>query len=519
MAIPRRGGRLLPRGCVARLSEASTLIEALATRSAETPSASFASFATSDGAVVDRSYEEMHSRALRAASALRTLGVERGERVNVHLSNHPAFFDVWFGCAALGAVLVPTNPLLTASELAFELEHCGAVLSITSEEAGETVARSTDALTTGAFAEALNDATEYDGPAPDALDPAAILYTSGTTSRPKGVVVTHANYLHAGRVVADHLEITPEDRWLVVLPLFHANAQYYSTMSALVSGASLAVMDRFSASRWGSQAREHNATLASLFAAPIRMILAAESLLGEENNDLRAAIFSQNVTESQLSEFESRFGVPLHQLYGMTETIAPPTMVPMGDDRRNMSIGRPTEGSQVRLVSDGEDVQTGEVGEIWVAGEPGVTVMAGYLDDPEATAEALADGWLRTGDLARSDEDGFLYFVDRAKDMIKRAGENVSAGEVEAVVDAHPAVLESAAVGIPDPIRDEAIRLFCVLLPGREATEADILDLCRERLAPFKVPSEVVFVPALPRTSVGKVQKEELRLRDGGQAS
>ena len=339
------------------------------------------------------------------------------------------------------------------------------------------------------------------------------MYTSGTTSRPKGVLVTHANYLHVGEVVAQHLRVTPDDRMLITLPLFHANAQYYSTMSALVTGSGVIVMARFSASRWASVAKSHQATLASLFAAPIRMLLAQPRNEEDARNQLRAVLFSQNVTEEQLAEFEERFDCPLLQLYGMTETIAPPTLNPLYGERRNMTIGRPTLGARLRVVGeDGAEVKDGEVGELLVGGEPGTTLMAGYLGDDDATRAALVDGWLRTGDNVRVDEAGYLHFVDRAKDMIKRAGENVAASEIESTLNSHPAVFESAAIGVADAMRDEAIAAFVVLANEASVTENELTEWCASRLAAFKVPGSIEFVDSLPRTSVGKIQKEELRL-------
>jgi crotonobetaine/carnitine-CoA ligase len=306
----------------------------------------------------------------------------------------------------------------------------------------------------------------------------------------------------------------PDDRMMIVLPLFHANAQYYSTMPALVTGASIAVSERFSASRWSRQVACHSATLASLFAAPIRMILAQDRHPLDAENGLRAVIFSQNITEQQLAEFQDRFGCPLLQLYGMTETIAPPTLNPLYGDRRNMGIGRPTLPASVRIIDeDGKDVSSGEVGQLLVAGTPGVTLMAGYLDDPGATQEALRSGWLHTGDNVRADEDGYLYFVDRGKDMIKRAGENISAGEVEAVINSHPRVFDCAVVGVPDSVRDEAVKAFVVPVEGDPISAADLMEWCARSLAKFKVPGAIEFVASLPRTSVGKIQKEKLRQR------
>jgi crotonobetaine/carnitine-CoA ligase len=489
-------------------------------RASERPDGIFLVFEAADGSIVWRTWAETAARAAGMAGLLSSRGVSGGDRVHVHLGNCPEFFDCWFGCALLGAVMVPTNPLLSGDELAYELSHSRCSVSVTQPDlsslVGEIrpenlrhilVARSYE------FESALAHAATFEGRGPRDQDVAAILYTSGTTSRPKGVMVTHANYLFAGEVVAQHLRIQAGDRWLIVLPLFHANAQYYSTMSALCSGASIVVTERFSASRWGRQAAAHGATLGSLFAAPIRMILAQEARRDDARNDLRAVIFSQNVTEEQLDTFETRFDCRLLQLYGMTETIAPPTLNPIIGERRNMSIGRPTLPSRVRIVDDsGLDVRVGEVGELLVGGDPGWTLMASYVDDPAATADVMRDGWLHTGDNVRADSDGYIWFVDRTKDMIKRAGENVAAGEVESVVNAHPSVFESAAVGVPDEMRDEDIKVYVVLLPGAEATEEGIIVWCRERLARFKVPSCVEFADELPRTSVGKIRKDVLRV-------
>jgi crotonobetaine/carnitine-CoA ligase len=461
-------------------------------------------FEDDDGTVHELSYAKLRDRALGAASALTARGVGPADHVNVHLNNCPEFYDCWFGAAAVGAVIVPTNPLLTARELAYVVEHAHCQLTVTSDDLFDVVSSAQEA-------DRIAVPSELRGEAPDLLphvdpaDVAAVLYTSGTTSRPKGVLVTHVNYLHAGYVVAEHLRMTAADRWLIVLPLFHANAQYYSTMSALVAGGSIALMPRFSASQWAHQAARHGATLASLFAAPLRMLLAQPRWATDADNDLRAVIFSQNVTEEQLWDFERRFGAPLLQLYGMTETIAPPLLNPLDGEHRNMGVGRPTSGAKLRVLVDGELI---------VGGEPGVTLMAGYLDDPEATAAAIRDGWLHTGDNFRTDSDGYFYFVDRTKDMIKRAGENVAASEVEAVANAHPNVFESAAIGVPDPVRDEAIKLFVVRTEGTKLSQESLLAYCEERLAKFKVPGSIEFVDKLPRTSVGKIQKELLRRRE-----
>lgn len=488
----------------------ASIFDLLARMAATDPDAPFLVHEQDDGAVHQRTYAQMRDAALGAATFMRKGGVRSGDRVHVHLQNCPEFYDCLFGAAAIGAATVPTNPLLTREELAFVVDHANCRLSVSSSDLLETVS--------AAQSGEVIDCSDLAGPPPDSLprvrarDVAAVLYTSGTTSRPKGVMITHANYLHAGTVVAGHLRVRRDDRWLVVLPLFHANAQYYSTMSALVSGASIALMPRFSASRWGAQAARHDASLGSLFAAPIRMLLAQNTAPVDADNRLRAVIFSQNVTEAQLQQFETRFGSPLLQLYGMTETIAPPTINPLYGERRNMSIGLPTAGTEIRVVD--EHGRDSDRGELLVRGRFGVTLMAGYLNDPAATAQALQNGWLHTGDQVQIDDHGYLHFIDRNKDIIKRAGENIAASEVEGVINQHPDVFESAAVGVPDEMRDEAIKVFVVRKAGASLDQESLLAYCTKRLAKFKVPASVEFVDSLPRTSVGKIRKEVLRQRE-----
>ena len=349
----------------------------------------------------------------------------------------------------------------------------------------------------------------------DPWDDAAILYTSGTTNLPKGVLVTHANYIYAGEVVSRIIRLSPDDRHLVTLPLFHGNAQYYSFMSTLNVGASAALMARFSASRLMKQAIRHECTVASLFAAPMRMMLAQPPDPADGLSRLRLAIFAQNVTEVQLGQWQERFGVPLLQIYGMTETMGTPLANPLDYTRDNMTMGMVTLGYECKVVdAQGNDVPDGVPGQLLVGGVPGWTIMKGYLKNPEATAETIQDGWLRTGDVVERNEEGYFRFVDRAKDMIKRSGENVAAGEVEAVIKRHPRVADAAVIGVPDPIRDEAIKAFVILNEGETATEEEIVEFCKRSLSKFRVPEFVEFRNEFPRTSIGKVQKNILRQED-----
>lgn len=475
------------------------------------------------------SFQEFDVRVDQACHYLAALGLRAGDVFNLHLPNCPAFLLLWFAAARLGAVMMPTNVLASVDEMAYLLEHSHSKIAFTTAEQLPLLQRCRERLAglqqivlcdagsaspaAESFEAVLDDMprTPWRCGAAD-TDLAAIMYTSGTTSKPKGVMVTHANYLAAGRTVADAVELGSDDRQFVVLPLFHGNAQYYSTMSAVLRGASVALMDRFSASRYFDKCIEYGCTVASLFAAPMRMILAQPPNPAHRDNRLRIVLFAQNLAPGQLDEWHRRFHAPLAQLWGMTETMGPPLMNPLHGERRNWTVGKPSGEYEIRLLDEaGASVADGEPGEIAVRGEPGRTIMAGYFDNPGATADTIRDGWLYSGDNAVRDEQGFYRFVDRKKDMIKRSGENISAGEVENVVLQHPAVFECAVVGVPDALRDEAIVAVVVLRPGARATQADLIEFCAAKLAAFRVPQRIVFEQSLPKTSVGKIQKHLLR--------
>ena len=511
-----------------------TLPALLAARARSTPGAPFVLFDDLQGQVTTRTYHEFDRETNRVAHLLDRLGVRRGDTVTLLLANCLGFLALWFGAAKLGAVIVPVNTASSASELEYLVAHSESRLIFTQADCLDLARqvrgrcpRVDELLVCGAgapspavdFGRLVAHCPESppEAPSPSPTDEAAILYTSGTTARPKGVLVTHANYLCAGETVARAVRLTPEDRQLVVMPLFHGNAQYYSTMSALVAGASVALMARFSASRYFDRAIAHRCTVSSLFAAPIRMLLAQPRRPEHAQNDLRAVIFAQSVTPAQLAEWDERFRAPLMQLWGMTETMGPPIINPFDGERRNMSMGLPAPGYTSRLVDEGGcEVTRGEIGQVVVRGEPGLSLMKGYYKNPEATAETLRAGWLWSGDNARQDEDGYFHFVDRAKDMIKRSGENVAASEVEAVIHEHPRVFDCAVIGVPDEMRDEAILAVVVPRTGddgtlAELTEDEVIGWCRDRLAGFRVPQLVRFRKELPRTSVGKIRKHVLR--------
>jgi crotonobetaine/carnitine-CoA ligase len=505
-----------------------TLRELLEYRAETDPEKPFVIFDDIDGRISSYSYAEFDACVNRTARMLQSFGIGNGEKINLHLSNCVEFLQLWFAAAKIGAVIMPTNVAATADELKYLIDHSECRLMFTqyghldvSMEVKRRCARietivvcgsGTDADTQGFDRLVSAQSDERPGTPCDASGEVGILYTSGTTSRPKGVLVTNANYIYAGETVAKAVCLTPEDRHLVVMPLFHGNAQYYSTMSTLVTGASMVLSSRFSASRFFDQAIRHECTVSSLFSAPMRMLLAQPRRDELAKNRLRAVLFAQSVTESQLNEWHERFGAPLLQLWGMTETMGPPLMNPIHFHRNNMSMGLPVMGYRVQLVDEQDNaVARGETGQIIVAGTPGRTLMKGYFKNREATEDTIRDGWLWSGDNARQDDDGYFHFVDRAKDMIKRAGENVAASEVEAAILTHPQVFDCAVIGVPDPIRDESIVAVVVTVEGQSLPGEALIAWCKERLASFRVPERVEFRRELPRTSVGKIQKHLLR--------
>ncbi|WKA59347.1 AMP-binding protein [Planococcus shenhongbingii] len=482
--------------------------------------------------ISEMTYREFSESVNRLSNAFLRLGVSKGKHVTLHLPNCLEFMTSWFALANIGAIMVPTNILSTRDEMEYILNHSESVLLITEEDYLDKFTETAEQLPhleeivlartkSSQFAKKdmakLMESSEASAPdiSIDTEDVAAMLYTSGTTSKPKGVQVTHANYLYTGEVMSKSIRLTPDDRQLIVLPLFHGNAQYYSTMSALVVGGSIAITEKFSASRYFVQAEKLGATVGSLFAAPIRMIMAQKYKHSFREHSLRVIWFAQSVTEEQLNEFEEKYNVPLLQMYGMTETVGVPLMNPLDGVRKNMSIGRPTIGYEVKIIdAEGNETKQGEPGQIIVKGIPGRTLMKAYFKNPVATAETLKDGWLHTGDNGMVGEDGYFYFVDRIKDMFKRAGENVAANEVESVIADYPGVYEVAVVSIPDEIRDEAIKAFVILQEHAEVAEEELIEHCRTRLAKFKVPDMIEFVEDFPRTSVGKIQKHILRKMD-----
>lgn len=460
-------------------------------------------------------YGESSARVDDLVEQLREKQVGPGDTVVVHMENSIDFVVAALAIWSTGAALVPTILQYTADELGYVLTHCEASAVLTDRARQHAALMAVDA--TGGDLP-IRVGTEWvrgtGTPRSAGLTPetALLMYTSGTTSRPKGVLLSHAACLSAASGTAGHIRLRPVDRSYCVLPLFHVNALFFQLMPSVMTGSSLVLSPRFSASGYWDTVARHSVTVGNLTNGPLKILLQQPG--GERQADsMRLMMYALPLTREDLLDAGARFGVELSMGWGLTESLACGTRTPMYLEPRHewQSIGMVSEGWQLRVCDDdGNDVPSGEVGELLIRG-PGL--MTGYFKDPGATAEALVDGWLRTGDLGCIDAAGYVFFHDRAKDVLKIKGENVAAGEVERVVRDLPGIQDCALVGTPHPIAGERGVLFVVAADGpmEPPDPREVEAYCRERLASFKVPSVIRFLDDLPRTSIGKIRKAELR--------
>jgi len=496
--------------------DATTFAQVWADAVATRPDAAYLIFEAPDGAITEWTYAEFDRVVARLATELASHDVGPNVSVHLALTNSPTFIAVWIATIRLGGWIVPSDPMGRTAEFADHIERTSPVAGFFAQDRSEAYCAAAGGIAlfptdeTDAEFAWLPDEEFTDWPQPATIDTAAVMFTSGTTGRPKGVVISQANYAFAGKTMAEAAALTADDRHLVVLPMFHANAQYYSFASAIWAGASVALMHTFSASGFLPQAARHAATCASLFAAPLRMILARGA--ATDGVQLRHCWFAQNISDDQYETVVDWFGCRPRQLYGMTETI-PAVLTDAADDPRPDAMGFVTGGCDVEIHdADGTELPAGAVGEVVVRGTPGITLFTEYLADADTTASSFRGVWFRTGDRASRDVDGRFFFDGRRSDVLKVAGENVSTVEVEAVLAAHPAVLEASVVGAPDDVRDEVPVAFVVASdPDAPPTVDDLLDWCRSRLGKAKQPRDITLLDELPRTSVGKIRKFMLK--------
>ena len=482
-------------------------------------------------------YREFHQRAQQTAGMFQEWGLGRGDRVCLLLPNGPEFLYCWFGLALLGAISVPVNTAYKRDETAFILQDAAAKAIVAHQSLAAVAAAAAD-LTPGLTQRLLVAADAADAePAPaggwidfaDALagaavsagnpevspeDTAMLVYTSGTTGHPKGVQVTHKMYVAAGQGFAHWTAATAADRFFTCLPFFHANAQYYSTMGTLAAGATLIVAERFSASRFWAQARQAGATVVNFIGMMMPVLAKQPPSPSDRDNQVRLFYGSPAFPPEFLQAFQERFGPDIIVGFGMTETCYG-TIERMGEPRRANSSGRPRRHpdarfvNEIRIVDDaGQPLGLDCVGEIAIKNP---AVMPGYWRNPEQTALARRDGWLYTGDLGWQDAEGYLYFVDRKKDVIRRRGENISSQEVEEVIKRHPSALDCAVIAVPSELGEDEVKAYVTPRPGQAIDPAQILHWCAEQLAYFKVPRYLEVRAELPRTPSLRVRKDLLR--------
>lgn len=468
----------------------------------------------------------------RTAALLALRGIGEGDRLGVLSTNHPATAVLLFACARLGAILVPANPDYGPDEAAYVFGNAG-IAGLVSAPATLAVAEAAAArlaprpwlmlneAADGAAHPLLADAVascdaDAPPPVPDAASRTCLLiYTSGTTGFPKGVMHAQRGVVLTGEGFVGRMWLQPDDRLLCVLPLFHINALFYSLCGAIACGGSVVLVRRFSASSFWRTVAETGATETNLMAAAARILMLRPEAEFVPGHTLRKA-FIAPLNDAMQRAFHERFGVPdLIECYGMTEI---PGVLgnPFDGERRLGSCGKVSphpdpavQRPELRIVDeDMRDIPGDEPGELLVRTP---TLMQGYWNNPDATAAAFHEGWFRTGDLVRRDADGFLHFVARKKDIIRRRGENISGAELDRVIGAHPAVAEVATIGVPSDLGEEEILAAIVRRDGFSVTADEIADWVRARLAAYKAPRYVAFVPALPQTATQRIEKYKLR--------
>ena len=468
-----------------------------------------------DGTVL--TYRALDERSARVAGFLRDRGVGPGDRVAVMLPNTPEFAVVYYGVLRAGAVVVPMNPLLKEREVAHYLHDSGAKLIFVVDPT-EVPAGAAPMVVDGSFDEAL-DATAPFGSLVDrhAVDTAVILYTSGTTGQPKGAELTHANLASNVEVTAtDLVQVDCEDVIFGGLPLFHSFGQTCGLNTAVRVGACLTLVSRFTPRQAFEVLARDRVTVFEGVPTMYVALLAAPEHSEYDLSALRVCVSGGAALPVEvLRGFEAEFGCVILEGYGLSETSPVASFNHPDRERKPGSIGTPIRGVQMRVVDeDGKDVEPGTVGEIAIRGD---NLMKGYWRRPEATAEAVPDGWFRTGDLGRVDDDGYFSIVDRKKELIIRGGYNVYPREIEEVLYEHPAVAEAAVIGVPDATLGEEVGAAVVLRLDRPATVAEIRAYVKERVAPYKYPRHVWLAAALPKGPTGKVLKREIKPPDGDQ--
>lgn len=468
-------------------------------------------------------YRELNQQVNQFAAGLSAQGISKGDGVALLLGNSPEFLIAYYGILRLGAFAVPINPLFTKEEISYILENSQAKAVIAHESVEAKileVKKQLVNLNLVIYTESKNQEWTWEylmksgtnliaSPFIDQEDLAVILYTSGTTGKPKGAMLTHRNLASNADSISNLLELDENDRVIAVLPIFHVFCMTVCLNAPIACGATVLIQPRFSPTDVVSTIQERNATVFAGVPTMYNFINQLPEATSEHFQSIRICISGgASIPVELLHKFESKFNVPILEGYGLSETAPLVAINPLNGVRKPGSIGINIPAVQSRVVDKfGEELPRGEVGELVVQGP---NVMKGYLGMQEATSAAFIDGWFYTGDLATMDDEGYIYIVDRKKDMIIVGGYNVYPREVEEVLYQHPSVLEAAVVGLPNKEYGESVKAY-VVVKDEQVTENDIIQFCKDKLVKYKLPKYVEFFKELPKNSTGKILRRELR--------
>jgi long-chain acyl-CoA synthetase len=468
-------------------------------------------------------YAELNKLVDRFASGLSSKGIGKGDTVALLLGNSPQFVIAYYGILRIGAVVVPINPTYTLREISYILSNSQAkaafatsslqpILSVLKNQLENLrlVIYNEAVEAECTFEQFLQEANDfYEVPYIDKEDLALILYTSGTTGEPKGVMLSHQNMVSNAEATCKEYELNEEDRVVAVVPMFHVLCMTCCINTSISRGATILILPKFSPSEVVRTIREQKATVFIGVPTMYNFMLQLPDTAANDFSSIRFCISAgASIPLEILNRFEERYRVIIMEGYGLSEASPSACCNPLGGVRKPGSIGIAIDGVKVKVVDpNGREVPIGEVGELIIQGP---NVMKGYLGMPEATAIALKDGWLYTGDLAKMDEDEYFYIVDRKKDMILAGGYNIYPREVEEVLYQHSSVAEAAVIGVPDQEYGESVKAY-IVKKDDNLTADDIIRFCLTRLAKYKVPKQVAFLTELPKNTTGKILRRKLK--------
>lgn len=471
-------------------------------------------------------YRELDTKASAIAAALKERGLSPGQRVGIHTANIPEFVYAYFGVLKAGGQVVPINVMLKENELAWLGRDSEPIFVVTQQPFVKEILAARPSIPSlqevFCVSPACDGTTPFEslfsrpgshiaGPA-DPQDVAVIFYTSGTTGHPKGAMLTHENLYSNALATAETYEYVESDVIVFGMPMFHSSGQTNAMNAAFSAGAALVMIPRFSPDSVFEAFRSFPVSVFIGVPTMYHQILYHSEAERFASGNLRVCIVGAAAMPAKLfNDVSERYGVPITEGYGLSEGGPVVAHNPIRGVKKIGSVGIAVPGVSVRVVDEQDNpVPPGEVGELVVQGP---NVMKGYLNQPQATSEALKNGWLHTGDLATIDEDGYVFIVDRKKNMILTGGFNIYPREVEEVLYTHPAVSEAAVIGLPDEEKGELACAYLILKPGRVSSEEEIIAYCREQMAAYKAPRKVRFVEELPKSPSGKILKRLLKDR------